>query len=194
MDSSEDKGREALIHLRVPAELKARWVRESRAAGMRLTDWIITTMNRSITQDRTLIPLGLSDSQHWARFFWWDGTQERLRAGLRAICDDMDGVRAPWESLVWVVLTPDGCLSATNRLPAPRVDSVDIDDESRVTDFWRQVCAAHRHDKSIRDAVTKAVESSLGSSDDPVGEVIGRLSRARWATSKTDVAILRVAS
>lgn len=33
---------DALIHLRVPAELKARWVRESRAAGMRLTDWIIT--------------------------------------------------------------------------------------------------------------------------------------------------------
>ncbi len=32
---------EALIHLRVSAELKARWVRESRAAGMRLTDWIV---------------------------------------------------------------------------------------------------------------------------------------------------------
>ena len=32
---------DALIHLRVPAELKARWVRESRAAGMRLTDWIV---------------------------------------------------------------------------------------------------------------------------------------------------------
>ena len=31
---------DALIHLRVPAEQKARWVRESRAAGMRLTDWI----------------------------------------------------------------------------------------------------------------------------------------------------------
>ena len=31
---------DALIHLRVPAELKARWVRESRAAGMRLTDWV----------------------------------------------------------------------------------------------------------------------------------------------------------
>lgn len=30
-----------LIHLRVPAALKARWVRESRAAGMRLTDWIV---------------------------------------------------------------------------------------------------------------------------------------------------------
>ena len=32
---------DAIIHLRVPAELKARWVRESRAAGMRLTDWIV---------------------------------------------------------------------------------------------------------------------------------------------------------
>lgn len=32
---------DALIHLRVPASLKARWVRESRAAGMRLTDWIV---------------------------------------------------------------------------------------------------------------------------------------------------------
>lgn len=31
----------ALIHLRVPAETKARWVRESRAEGKRLTDWII---------------------------------------------------------------------------------------------------------------------------------------------------------
>lgn len=28
------------IHLRVPAETKARWVRESREAGQKLTDWI----------------------------------------------------------------------------------------------------------------------------------------------------------
>ena len=32
---------DALIRLRVPAATKARWVRESRAAGMRLTDWIV---------------------------------------------------------------------------------------------------------------------------------------------------------
>lgn len=32
---------DALIHLRVPAALKARWVRDSRAAGMRLTEWIV---------------------------------------------------------------------------------------------------------------------------------------------------------
>lgn len=31
---------DALISLRVPAVVKARWVRESRAAGMRLTDWL----------------------------------------------------------------------------------------------------------------------------------------------------------
>lgn len=31
----------AIIHLRVPTATKARWVRESRAAGMRLTDWIV---------------------------------------------------------------------------------------------------------------------------------------------------------
>ena len=29
------------MHMRVPAATKARWVRESRAAGMRLTDWAI---------------------------------------------------------------------------------------------------------------------------------------------------------
>ena len=36
---------EALIHLRVPAATKARWVRESRAAGMRLTDWIVARID-----------------------------------------------------------------------------------------------------------------------------------------------------
>ena len=32
---------DSVIHLRVPAALKARWVHDSRAAGMRLTDWIV---------------------------------------------------------------------------------------------------------------------------------------------------------
>lgn len=39
--SSDSEGREALVHLHVPAATKARWVRESRAAGMKLSDWII---------------------------------------------------------------------------------------------------------------------------------------------------------
>lgn len=41
---------DALIHLRVPAGLKARWVRESRAAGMRLTDWIIQKVEIPVTK------------------------------------------------------------------------------------------------------------------------------------------------
>lgn len=41
---------DALIHLRVPAGLKARWVRESRAAGMRLTDWIIQKIETPMTK------------------------------------------------------------------------------------------------------------------------------------------------
>lgn len=32
---------DSLIHLRVPAPIKGRWVRASRLAGMRLTDWIV---------------------------------------------------------------------------------------------------------------------------------------------------------
>ena len=52
---------EALIHLRVPAELKARWVRESRAAGMRLTDWIVSRVEAQPMEKVTpvCIPQGM---------------------------------------------------------------------------------------------------------------------------------------
>lgn len=55
-------GSEALIHLRVPAELKARWVRESRAAGMRLTDWIVSKVEAQPMHKITpiSIPLGMA--------------------------------------------------------------------------------------------------------------------------------------
>lgn len=36
-----DKKDDSLIHLRVPAKKKAEWVRESRAEGQKLTDWIV---------------------------------------------------------------------------------------------------------------------------------------------------------
>lgn len=53
---------DALIHLRVPADLKARWVRESRAAGMRLTDWIVQRVEAQPMDKTTLIsiPEGLA--------------------------------------------------------------------------------------------------------------------------------------
>lgn len=56
---------DALIHLRVPAALKARWVRESRAAGMRLTDWIVQRVEAHSMDPRHIaigIPEGLKFS------------------------------------------------------------------------------------------------------------------------------------
>ena len=44
---------EALIHMRVPAATKARWVRESRAAGMRLTDWIVQRVEKEMEARQT---------------------------------------------------------------------------------------------------------------------------------------------
>ncbi|MDY0105322.1 MAG: hypothetical protein RBS27_01510 [Giesbergeria sp.] len=45
---------DAIIHLSVPATTKARWVRESRAAGMRLTDWIVQRVERKEKQMQTV--------------------------------------------------------------------------------------------------------------------------------------------
>lgn len=52
---------EALIHLRVPAVTKGRWVRASRAAGMRLTDYITRAVEAYMQQQlvRIAIPEGL---------------------------------------------------------------------------------------------------------------------------------------
>lgn len=50
---------ESLVHLRVPAALKGRWIRASRAAGMRLTDWITQAVEAHMT--RTLATLQIPD-------------------------------------------------------------------------------------------------------------------------------------
>lgn len=48
---------DSLIHLRIPAATKGRWVRASRAAGMRLTDWIIQAVEAQM--QKIIIPAGL---------------------------------------------------------------------------------------------------------------------------------------
>lgn len=56
----QSEGGDALVHLRVPAALKGRWVRESRAAGMRLTDWIISRVEAPVPSPITIcIPADL---------------------------------------------------------------------------------------------------------------------------------------
>lgn len=53
---------DATIHIRLPAATKAAWVRESRAAGMRLGDWIIERVEAHRMQRLTTIniPAGLA--------------------------------------------------------------------------------------------------------------------------------------
>jgi len=48
---------DAAVHLRIPAATKARWVRESRAAGMRLTDWIVQRVEAQTMKQTTSITL-----------------------------------------------------------------------------------------------------------------------------------------
>jgi len=37
---------DAQVHLRVPMHIKAQWVRESRACGMKLTDWLLQRIEK----------------------------------------------------------------------------------------------------------------------------------------------------
>lgn len=49
---------EAIIHLRIPAATKGRWVRASRAAGQRLSDYITSAVEAYMQQQlaRVAIP------------------------------------------------------------------------------------------------------------------------------------------
>lgn len=61
----DQQGREALsvIHITVPRALKARWVRESQAQGLKLTDWITHKLNaRTMTVHK--IPEALAHKYH----------------------------------------------------------------------------------------------------------------------------------
>lgn len=60
----------ALINLRVPAATKGRWVRASRAAGMRLTDWVVNVVEAHMLQkiSKIIIPDDLTFADlHLAR-------------------------------------------------------------------------------------------------------------------------------
>lgn len=48
MPTNNTQGQSALVHLHVPAAMKARWVRQSRADGLKLSDWIIKQVERSV--------------------------------------------------------------------------------------------------------------------------------------------------
>jgi hypothetical protein len=62
---AEPQGREALsvIHINVPRALKARWVRESQAQSLNLTDWI-TKKLEARTMNVYKIPEALASKYH----------------------------------------------------------------------------------------------------------------------------------
>lgn len=60
--NNQPEGSDALIHLRVPAGLKAQWVRESRQAGAKLTDWIVKRLERKINVFK--VPDALAKKYH----------------------------------------------------------------------------------------------------------------------------------
>ena len=51
---------DAIIHLRVPASLKARWVRQAQSEGQKLSDWITQRMEQAahpkVTATTVIIP------------------------------------------------------------------------------------------------------------------------------------------
>lgn len=57
---------DAYIHLRVPAGTKARWVRESREQGLRLTDWITRRVDTRTAQDIGKMDLNAAEDPHGA--------------------------------------------------------------------------------------------------------------------------------
>lgn len=54
--------KQAVIHLRVPASLKARWIAISRGCGQKLADWIISRVERPMSLTTICIPQGVTFS------------------------------------------------------------------------------------------------------------------------------------
>lgn len=40
----------ATVHLRVPAEIKARWVKAAQAEGLKLSDWIVRAVAAHLSE------------------------------------------------------------------------------------------------------------------------------------------------
>jgi len=80
------------IHLRVPAATKARWVRDSRAEGKRLTDWITQKIEDDMKYEKTLENMrkyGGSFVMQLARLWFVadQGNRDKLEAAFGDVFD-----------------------------------------------------------------------------------------------------------
>lgn len=115
---------DALIHMRVPAETKARWVRESRNDGKRLTDWIVEKVERKETRMITNIELAPSGVEKFNRFFA-DYAKEgvSMQAVMFEVLDIMQDRVSMDESLVYEL---GKHFTSTGRPEILTLDSEDI--------------------------------------------------------------------
>ena len=79
---------DSLIHLRVPAAVKGRWVRASRSAGMKLTDYIVDAVDAYMQQQMTRITIP-NDVKFTDLKLQRDAVQDDLNA--EAITEDAAG-------------------------------------------------------------------------------------------------------
>jgi hypothetical protein len=102
---------DAYIHLRVPAATKGRWIRASRTAGMRLTDWIVQKVEHqmqlelkvSIPEGTDFADLKLERRSNGGLAFDWTPIERLCEASgipLSAFKetpeDNVDGLIAAW--------------------------------------------------------------------------------------------------
>ena len=89
--------KESYIHLRVPAATKGRWVRESRAAGMRLTDWITQKIENDMNYEKSISNMqkyGGSFVMQLARLWLVadQGNRDKLEAAFGDIFDKYENI------------------------------------------------------------------------------------------------------
>lgn len=86
---------DALIHLRVPSSVKARWVERSRAAGVKLSDWVVERVEAfHATADED------------AGMAWWNDLREPMRAQWLKKVEAAGGTAAA----AWAAFKRDGNL------------------------------------------------------------------------------------
>lgn len=121
---------DATIHLRVPPALKGRWTRASRAADMRLTDWIIEAVEAHMAQQLTKITipddvqfadLKLQRDPDGAVSFDWSPIERICRASGLDVAILRDG---PEDNVAALIMHWYGAHRAAGGAPDPVQDDI----------------------------------------------------------------------
>jgi len=100
----------AIIHLTVPAAVKAAWVLRSRMAGMKLTDWVVSNMEQiSIENVVSEIGSGLIESPiYWKSKQTTEGVEAMIQASEafdQALTDAQKADAALWIGEAYLIFS-----------------------------------------------------------------------------------------